>query len=204
MVITHNNKVYEGVAILPQEEKSEILIEAKGSLDLFTMRTCHREWTKEKAWNVESYKRRLFWKRKIKHKNKINLTYIPTELEMGYCPMELGGFEIQGGRHSWALIDFRTEEETLEAEIMCNGDQYKSLGVSICQSRKGLVQVIKFNEQVEVHPTNSCDLGKNKGKVFEYITNRGECVYAFRGIISKKIHRLTTLGYEKILIREIL
>lgn len=191
----------EGTIVVTPRDKHHFKIKAPGQLDLFTLETCHRDWTKERAWKVET-KRRLFWKRKIEKKQEVEFTYIPTDLEKGYCPIKLGGYDKANGRHSWAFIDFYTPEATLEAVVQCNGEQLKSPGVSVCQSRKGLHQVISFPVVVKVNPSSGCSLGKTEGKTFKFNMARGRCVYAFgekEG--AKRVHRLTTLGYESILIR---
>lgn len=191
----------DGTMVAPYKTEHSFKVVSAGDLDLFTLETCHRDWTKERAWKVVT-KKRLFWKKKIEKKREVDFTYKPTELEKGYCPIKLGGYDKSNGRHSWAFIDFKTPGETLQADVQCNGDQYKSTGVSVCQSRKGLKQVITFPVVVQVKPAANCSLGKVEGKVFKFNIAGGRCVYAFmeKGG-ARRVHRLTTLGYESILIR---
>ena len=202
MIVSVDGHVSEGAIVVPSKEKHLFKIEARGDLDLFTLQTCHREWTKERAWNVET-RRRLFWKRKIEHKSKVDFEYKPTRLEKGYCPIQLGGFEKSKGRHSWAFIDFETPEAKLPAVVSCNGSEYNSRGVTVCQSKKGLKQLITFPVEVKVNPPAKCPLSKTEGKIFKYNIPKGRCVFAFKEKNGTRIHRLTTLDYEDILIRSL-
>lgn len=186
----------EGVLIAGEAKQYKFDIKAKGSLDLFTFTTCHREQTKEKAgesgW-FKSDKRRRF-------------TYKPMPyIETGSfsCPVHLGGYEKGKGRHSWGLVDFQVKSKTLEAFLKCNGVYQKAIGVSICQARKGLIQEIKFLEPVLATEKGCTKFRELKGNVFRYKMPRGECVFRFVTKNKKqKWHRLTTVGYEKILIRK--
>lgn len=196
---------HEGVAVLPLKEKIEFHIEARGALDLFTMVTCNQSQTKERAWNVKQRVRSgLFgWRRKlIDNQREIKFEYQPNELEKdGYCPIEFGGYEKDQGRHSWGFVDFQTPDATLPATLLCNGEVIKSLGVSICQSRQGLVQKITFAEEAVVAPDKECDIGQRTGKSFEFRIPPRQCVFRFRSIKTGRDHRLTTLGFKEILIR---
>lgn len=199
MILSVNGIDYEGVAVIPQKENYKIHITAQGDLDLFTFDTCHREEISVEAWNKVD-KKFLFFKRKIENKREIDLTYIPTEIEKGYCPANFGGYEKLQGRHSWGFLDFQGPEETLPAKIYCNGSEIVSSGVSACQSKEGLIQAIKFSEPVKVYPTKGCEISSSNLDYWEFPIHKGHCVYAFKGS-SGRIHRATFLGYEKVLIR---
>jgi hypothetical protein len=63
-------------------------------------------------------------------------------------------------------------------------------------------QSIEF--PVEVVASSSCEEPKTKdNKLFEYNTNAKECAYNFMERMSPhRMHRLTTLGYESIMLRQ--
>jgi len=190
--ININGKEIDGVGVVPMSNEYKIEIEAKGDLDLFTLSTCHREIANERAWNSGLFPN--------KRKTKVN--FKPTEIEIeDYCPMMLGGYEITKGRHSWGVVDFKTKEETLDARLICNGVDSNFNGVSICQAKEGLLQRIIFNTEVTVDPDEDCQLPILKGKIFEFSIKKGLCVYAFKGQ-NKELHRLTTVGYEHIMLRQ--
>jgi len=201
MILNIDGHEVEGVLVVPQKEVNEFHVEARGNLDLLTFTTCHREETAESAWNV-SERRGWLFKRKIDKKREVKISYKATEIEKsGGCPVFIGGYEKKEGRHSWAFVDFETDEAKLPAKIFCNGSEYNAGGVSACQSKMGLIQAIKFAEDVSVMPDADCSIGLTSGNYFEFPIKKGQCVYAFISA-SGKIHRLTTIGYEKILIRE--
>ena len=200
MLITIDGVTAEGVLVVPQKDVSKMIIVAQGDLDLFTFQTCHREEIAEDAGNV--VERRGLFRRKIVKKREIELEYRPNFIEKsGGCPVYVGGFEQEKGRHSWGIVDFETSDSTLPADVFCNGEGKKSKGVAICQSRVGLIQAIKFSSPVKVKHTPACDIGVSEGTYFEFPIVKGQCVYAFYNP-DKKIHRLTTIGYEQIPIRK--
>lgn len=207
MIVEVNGLVIEGAGVVPRAEKYVIHVEARGNLDLFIMNTCHKEETKERAWNVKKkVKSGLFgWGRKnIDEKNKINFTYIPDpKMEnSGDCAMELRGIEIMKGRHSFAFIEFESELDKIQAISRCNGRSPKVNGVAVCQSRHGLKQMLEFNEVVKPSTAAAkCGFTGNK-KAYEYKLVKGKCVAIFKGQTTKQTFKIVTLGYEKILVRK--
>jgi len=119
----------------------------------------------------------------------------PQELEATKnCQLELAAFN-KDFKNSYALIDFVTNE-TLPAELVCNGETYKTLPVSICQSRVGLIQRIRFKSYAQVY-FNDAKCPKPKlvnGNAYDIKLALGKCHYVFR--IGKNIHRLTTVAYD--------
>jgi hypothetical protein len=196
MKITVNGASAEGVIVAPSSDHYDLEIVAKGKLDLFTLASCHREITQEDAGEGG-----IFGDAK-----KIKLTFRPVNgiENTSACPVELGGYEKDLGRHSWGFIDFRSPELTLPAKLKCNGVGQETVGVSVCQSRNGLIEQIVFKAPVRVakQPDSNCpQLSSSDGGVtFEYKMPLKQCVYVF-GDQTGALHRLTTLGYEKILVR---
>lgn len=204
MVVTVNGITEEGTVVIPYSDKYEFLVEARGDLDMFIMNTCHKEEKKESAWNVtKTVRSGLFgWgKKNIENKNQVSFSYYPNKnLEGdGNCPMELRGVEKLLGRHSWAFVDFENPRFLLPGTLLCNGRELKVNGVGVCQSRSGLKQMLIFEE--EVHPaTNSCGFVGDASK-YEIGLVKGPCLVMFIGKISGKRMKLTTIGYEDILVR---
>jgi len=207
MIITVNGLVYEGTGVVPRAEKYDLRIEARGNLDLFTMATCHKEETKEKAWNTQTVvKGGLFgWgKKTIDVKEAITFLYVPVPgmEDDGDCPMELGGYEKLQGRHSWGFLEFEGPRYTLPATLKCNGRVINVNGVGVCQAREGLLQKIEFGEIVKpASAAANCGFSGEKDK-YEFSLAKGRCVAVFKGLTSNKMHKIVTLGYEDILIRE--
>jgi len=208
MIITANGKTFEGMGVVPSAEKYEFHIESRGKLDMFLLSSCNRDWVKEKAWNVKkTVSSGLFgWSRKIKDQTReITFSYTPiNEIERGYCPIWLGGFEKKQGRHSWGFIDFKDTMMNLPAKIECNGEVRSAKGVGVCQSRVGKIQAIEFWEEMVVSPDTECSLGKMRGRRFEFELKPNYCTYLFKRIKEPQLEfRLTTFGYDKILVREV-
>ena len=124
------------------------------------------------------------------------------------CPIKVTGLDTKG-KHSWAYIALETRDATLPATVKCNGREYKSNGVTLCQSSEGLKQSIYFDVPVyfmpEKHPNKICSSIKYKvvadKKIFYNIPNR-ECTYYIREKNAARSHRLITIGYEDLLLRE--
>lgn len=205
MIITVNGETVEGQLVTEKADKYEFLIESKGDLDLFVMTSCHKEETKERAWNVQrTVKSGLFgWgSKKIDVKNKVEFTYYPTSIEAdGDCPLEFGGFD-KNGRHSWGFVDFQSHIYTLPATLECNGETIKSKGTSLCQARSGLIQRLSFKKDVILADNNDCGIEQFDSKVIEFAMPAGKCLLVFRQKDKGEFHKLTLLGYDKIIIRE--
>lgn len=194
MQITVNGLKAEGALVVPRSDSYALDIQAQGVLDLFTLQSCHRETSEENAGQPGIFG----------DKKRIQLTYHPVNAieNVSDCPLELGGYEKAQGRHSWGFIDFEDPSLTLPAKIKCNGTGAGAVGVSVCQSRQGLIEQIVFQEKVGLakQPDPKCpDLPVSDGMTFQFKMPLGQCIYVFKG--ASGLHRLTTLGYEKILIR---
>jgi len=193
MVLEVNEFQGDGVLVVPYKDKYEFNITAQGKLDLFTFTTCHREQTKEKAGG-----------RWYSGPKSTSFDYKPTLLESEgvACPAILAGYS-KKGKHSWGIVEFEHPDLTLPALLSCDGSVYNTRGVSICQAKRGLLQEIKFSEEVIVAIENVCiELTSKDNKTFRFKMPERECTFRF---VTKngeeKWHRLTTVGYEMILVR---
>lgn len=193
MRIVFEKQKYDGVAVFPKREVYSFEVHAKGNLDLFTVTSCHREVIKEEAGKSG-------W---FGEKKKVDVKYRPRkEIEVSAaCPIQLGGYEVSKGRHSWAFIDFEDDENKLPGRVVCSGAERVFNGVSACQAREGLIQEISFEVPAKVF--SNCDgFPALPGKLFQFKMQRGQCIYGFKELNGGRTHRLTTLGYESILLRE--
>lgn len=195
MVIEINGVQSVGAMVVPRASKYAMDIQAKGKLDLFTFQTCHREDTRENAG-----KSGLFGDKK-----RIELNYTPVAglEDIGSCVVRLGGYEQNGGRHSWAIIDFEDPKTTLPAVMKCNGESKQTRGVSICQSKEGLTQQIEFPVEVIVSPDPGCVMNRPADlKTYRFNISAKECVFKFmEKAAPNREHRLTTIGYSEVLVR---
>lgn len=177
-------KITDGVYVLPKKPAYKITAYLYRKAQIFKITSCHREW----VWQAPG--------------DDIDFVYEPIKgiEDTGLCPLEIGGFDLKG-QHSWAYIDF-AGSETLTAEIGCNGHIAQHNGVSICQCRKGLIQRITFREKVKGYSVERCgDLETQDNKTFQVIVSPSKCVYLFKNSDGAE-HRLTTIGYDDIMLRE--
>jgi len=193
IAITANKIDILGIGVLPKLDRYEITFESEGDLNLFTFRTCSREQTYQgKKYGLD--------------KRKITIIYIPNEIERNnVCPADIGAFSVSG-RHSWGWLSFENDFNKLPATLICGKSTKEANGISACQGRVGLVQMIKFNDPVMVVTQPSCTsiFSENNnliGKIFEIKLSKGICTYSFMDIASRKVHTLNTYGYDDILIR---
>jgi hypothetical protein len=187
-----------GVGVLPHDDTYEVRIKHVSKLNLVAMNTCHREIT------TENPDKGLFVKDGIYH-----VDYKPT-LESGKaCPLYVAAYN-RSGKHGWGVLVFENPRYQLTSEVHCNGDVTGYNGVSICESREGLLQKITFNEEVEqalpvkgaADRKEDCPvLSTKEGKSFEFLMPPRECVYGFIGKQSRKWHQFYTIGYEQLVIR---
>lgn len=177
-----------GILVVPRSDSYTIDIDPPGAKDLVVMKTCHREQEAEKLG---------LWQ-------KLKFSPMPGIEDNGMCYLEVAVFELKEGRHSWALIDIESEKFRLNHKIKCSGKEINSAGTSICQAKEGLIQEIIFDEPVKFSEKASCPaLVSEDKKVFNFRMPNRECAYVVKGSVSGKMAKITLIGYEKLLIREL-
>lgn len=196
MKISVNGFKSTGTLVLPKASIYNFEFESYGDLDLFTFTTCHREISKEEAGE-----RGIFG-----NKKKTKVPYLPASIEYSACPIDVGGYDADKGRHSWGFIAIENDAHKLPANVQCNGEQYNSRGTTVCQARTGLVQSLEFERDVVFTFDKTCEPVKHtyKNNVFQFNMVKGNCVIYFKEVDApNRIHELMLFGYEKILIRKI-
>ena len=192
MEIKIEDQEYEGFAVVKDISNLKIKARFKDKGDLIRIKTCHRSMDIEQAWKQSSFG----WV--DKDSAKINLQLNTPIEDKEYCPIEIIAFS-HSGKHSWAFIDKKTANENLSAIYRCNGETRAYKGVGICQSYKGLEQQIEFPEKTNVR--SNCPYERLDDQAFKYNTKKGYCVYIFKSE-SGQYHRLTTIGYESIKLKQ--
>lgn len=189
---------FEGAAVFPDQTTYEFDIAPKGeaSIDLLLVNSCHREETFEKTatgWWI------------FKNKSRFKYYYSPVAglEDTGDCSVRINTLEKTQGRHAWFVARFENKKYTLPASVFCNGEKKDFHGVSICQSKRGLIQRIKFNEPVMIEADPNCPMPKKAvDGAYEWNVSIGECGYSIISGSGKK-HDLLAIGYDGVLIREI-
>jgi hypothetical protein len=179
--VSVNNIESKGVLVVNKSDNYQIEVEAPDDSDYVTINTCHREI--------------VLRDQKERFKTKI----YPTEIEKdGYCPMIINAFSPKY-KFAGAFIDFIDTD--LDAGLICNGTDLMSHGSGVCQSKAGLLQRIKFeNETIAANPSIGCERLIKNGNSFDIKTSKGKCVYTFKS--GDKIYRLTMIGYEEYQMRK--
>lgn len=189
MKIKVNGKSGRGMLVVDKASKYKIKIDLGSRSELVKLSSCHREYTVEKSG----------WSGRREH----TFEYTPVEeIELnGFCPIFIGSFDKSGG-HEWAMIEIRNR--SMKAISTCNGVRKTEAGVSLCQSRAGLLQMISFPDKVRYESTDGCGLvSSSDGMTYQYEIPKGVCSIAFYHPRSKVFHRLTTFGYNEYIIKSV-
>jgi hypothetical protein len=187
LYMSSGSKTGIGTLVLPRQDSYQIYIETDARIDLLTFRSCSREILVQDPSQGLSHK-------------KFTIKYTPNEIESnGVCQSEISALNKEGS-NALGFIDYEDPETTLPAESICGELTERTTGVSICSARAGLIEKIKFGVEVMARPTN-CKLDKERGTEFTYAMPDGRCVIAFVEIAKpNRIHRLTLIGYQDVLI----
>lgn len=194
-----NNQQFVGVGVVPTAQSYELKIESQDSVDLVTVTTCHRDFSAQAVISQG-------W---FKQKKGYSYTFVPAlGLEdRGSCLLRVGMYSKDvGGQTGWAILDFDNGDTSLPAQNICNGSSSTTKGTSICQSKAGLIQILRFDVPVEVATDkleSKCigQMSMDSGS-WTYQIGSGECVIEFREIGgTHRKHRHTTVGYSQTYIR---
>lgn len=175
-----------GVYVLENKKRYDFKAYFYKDADKFVVASCHRHL----VWSYPG--------------DKVEFVYEPDpELEQTadeLCPLELGAFDVNG-QHSWGYVDFRSTE-TLAGRLSCNGATNRPVyGVSICQSKTGLIQKIAFDVPVEYVHSKDCPRPRTEdNRTFIIQMGHNKCFYLFQNH-HDDFHRLTMFGYDDVMLR---
>jgi len=183
-----NDHKFWGVGVVPESEFYKMKIHAHGDNDWLGIKTCNRH------------------KRFENEGGKVKYTYYPVdELEnTSKCPIEVISLDHKG-RHGWGLLILSEPKKySMPAYMKCNGEQGAIVGVSICQSKTGLVQELKFSEDMLMVGSKECEIDQAADrKSFKYTMNKGQCVFTFGRVAEPHLlHLHYTVGYDETLLRK--
>lgn len=188
-----NGESFEGVTTVPYASSYSIVIKPRGGIDLMLIRSCHREESYEKisaGWFG---------------KNQFRYSYFPIRgiEDTRVCPLRVDIYDSSKSKHSWAFLDFTSPEYRVQATMSCNGKISSLNGVGVCQAKWGLVQRLKFADRVRFAPPKpaGCSVPVKTDNGYEIALTLGECLYQF-DTEDGRMGRLTTIGYDGVLVRE--
>ena len=171
---------HEGTYIASVKDRHHFRLLFREKPRLVKIRSCHREIVYENPGK------------------SLDFTYSPEaglEDKIDPCFLEFASFSASGYNQT-ALVDFR-RDETLEAMLTCNGERSIHQGVSICQSREGLLQRLEFDAPVSADGLASCPKLVGNAQTFIFPISMGICLYFFYD--GTKFHKLVTFGYDDVL-----
>lgn len=176
---------HTGFGVVPRKTSRKFRFYLPDDTRELVLTTCHREEFHPKPERVFEW------------------TYAPKPgLEnRGSCILTASAITGRGKLHK-AIVDF-SAGESLPAKLGCNGETIDAKeGVSFCQARAGLVQVLSFRENVEAIGAATCSQPyseRNGPSSWQWFVDvsPGFCVYSFRTKAGglNRLHRLTTYGY---------
>lgn len=191
---TVNGVRASGTLVAEPAASYKIVIDLPNKAEVITITDCHR-WLKfEKSG----------WFNRTQH----TYTYTPADgvETKGFCPLRIAAFDLDG-QNAWGIIEFNNRD--LPATLQCNGTTEYTNGVSLCQSHEGLEQRITFSEPVDYEPANlpgtECPklISLQTMSGYKIPLAKGECVYVFLGLDSRRSGRLMTFGYDSFFYKSI-
>lgn len=194
---TVNGSAFDGVGVIPYAQVYDIKIESQVDVDLLEINSCGRNFHQESAITSGWFKpRRAF-------------EYVyqpdPTIENYGSCLVRFRAYNKAQGQNAWGIVDFETPDASLPSQMFCNGSTSQTNGVSICQSKAGVIQKITFPVAVKQALATldpQCKMTSTDGISWEYAMPIGECVMAFvEAGGSHRFHRHTTVAYTDYQIR---
>ncbi len=188
-----NGTAFSGVAVIPWSSQYDVKVESSVDVDYMTISTCARDIPITSAISV-------YWT--LPH-NSIDYPYLPDPLENhGSCLMRIDAFNKKNpANNAFAILDFETPDATLPATNVCNGAVETTGGVSVCQSKAGLLQEIVFQTPVEIYKpaiAADCVPTTNDNLVWKLTVPLHDCVVYFQQIAKPHaLHRADWFGWNQ-------
>lgn len=174
-------KTISGFGVLPKRSKYLLDIKSRKRPEIIRLSNCHRDL--------------VYRGRDTSHKFKYD--FIPNrKIENGSCLFQFSFLDSKG-YHQWGAVSF-VDDETLKANLYCNGRASKTIGVSACQAKSGTIQVIELENESDVRGQKGCEKPTTKdGLAWSFKVKEGLCFYIFKSV-EGDFHRLDTYGYNDI------
>lgn len=190
-----NGKDFPGVALPALAEKYVIEVKPITNVSTIIFKTCHREIPVEFSTST---------------KDPISWTYTPVKgiEDQEGCPLEIGAYEKEkGATGSWGYAQFPNASNKLAAKVLCDGKSWDRTGESLCHAHEAAIQKITFPQRAKKAREEKLDeecrgaLSTADELTYTLVMPAGECTYYF-GTKEGETHRLVTLGYSGILVRQ--
>lgn len=185
-----------GMGVMPEADSYKIKVLPPGKADMITVTSCHRE---EKMANPPK-------DGTFKNTYTFQIDLVQGLESKRTCPIDVGVYEKEAGRHGWATLAIETQRERLPAMTKCNGRVKQYNGVSVCQAKSGLLQKYEFKTPVAVATIPGCYIPEPKdGMNYEFVMPSGSCtIYFVERKNPDNIHQANLFGFDTIPIRGVL
>lgn len=195
---TVNQTPFDGVGVVPRASAYTMHVESKEDIDLLTVTSCHRDFSAQAAV------KQGWWK----EKRGFDYVYQPAPgiEDNARCLIRLGTYnKSTQGLNGHAVIMLQDPAFSLPAENICDGADGQAGGVSLCQSKTGLQQRIRFPVQVHLVSDGSlkdaCRGEWIDAYTYQYELSNDECALVFDEVAPphrKHLHMTFRYTYTKI------
>ena len=185
MILTIGGRSFEGLVPVKVNGPIDIQIYSPITLNRVEISTCSRHEVIRNTANG--------WFDKVK--NTMTYRYNPTPIELsGHCPLLFQAFN-DHVQKAWGLVTARSDQN-LPAKMECNGGVMSFAGISVCQTKSGLVERLTFAKPVEFEASPSCAIQTTDKMTFDVrSTQVGFCKATFTD--GTDFHDLVLLGYDE-------
>jgi hypothetical protein len=190
MIVTVDGVSFDGMAVTELNGKKEVVLKSRASADVFVVSTCQRYEKFEnigKSWFGSSAK-------------ELKYIYSPTSIELEKkCPVYFQAFDMNGIT-DWGYLAYRRDKNVMPARTECNGRSIRFSGHSVCQTKAGLEQSIRFDVPVKYFSADpGCNVVRVDDRSFRFRPSLGFCAGEFSD--GTNFHQLTALGFDAVFIR---
>jgi hypothetical protein len=191
LLLTFEGQTFEGVGATKLTGPIDIRVDSKFGLDRLQFTSCSRHEV------IRDFDETWFSKSKT-----YTYHYVPSkdELVVG-CPLYIEAFS-KKALAAWGFIVFG-HDESLPGRMSCNGEStlFKQSSHSVCQTKAGLDQSLRFDEPIDDFEADSiCNMKKVDPRTFTMRPGLGMCTATF--LAKGKWHSLNLIGYERVLVQD--
>lgn len=183
-----NDQSFVGVGVPNHAKTYKIEVSTPFKLNFLKIESCHRAIVLKNAYHK---------KRILKNHKKYIFNYNPIGLERE-CILLITALN-EKGKSKFGQIVLKNKSYNVSAKSYCNGEFKKTEGVTMCQGKAGLIQLIEFENKM-IAQSNCPIMALKDKKTFRYDLESGDCVFLFVG--KDRAHKLITFGYDEVLLEE--
>lgn len=191
MFFAIGTRSYRGLALAPPAASTTVTLTSPIPLDRLEISSCGRH---EVYREVD---KRSGWFGKTSSGYEMAYTYKPTEQEAtGMCPLMFQAFSKEAQK-AWGMLFFKSDQG-LSSVMYCNGVKWEFSGLSVCQTKAGLEQMLKFEVPVKYEASPECSIATTDNKTFMVRSRNEFCKASFSD--GHLFQDMVLLGYKQVVI----